>query len=222
MLSHLLSISVIACAIVKANFILESKLSMKHYVYGGAFNPPTIAHQQIIQELVNYARQQEHGAGLIVLPSGNRADKTIATPLKTRLDYLRALINDVDTTGVPVLVEDMELHREHQVQTYDTAQELAEKYPHEELVWVFGADSFNTMPEWKNGLWLIENLSILVIERQGYAVNLELLSNQEKIRISSISDTSSTELRERILSDSNYRDIVGNNVFKVLQEAQSS
>lgn len=188
---------------------------MKYYVYGGAFNPPTIAHQQITEKLVSHA--ENSSSGVILLPSGNRSDKTINTPLENRLELLEAMIVDVQSEMIPVFIETMELHRGYEVQTFDTVQEMKDKYPNDELVWVFGSDSFNTMPEWDHGKWMVENLSILIIERPGYKVDSLLYSHQEKIHLDSISDTSSTELRERISSGAEYRNIVGKNVYSVLQ-----
>lgn len=188
---------------------------MKYYVYGGAFNPPTIAHQQITEKLVSYAGGSS--SGVILLPSGNRSDKTISTPLETRLKLLQAMITDVNSGETPVSIETMELYRGYEVQTFDTVKEMKEKWVHDEFVWVFGSDSFNSMPNWDHGEWMVENLSILIIERPGYPVNPLLYSHQEKIYVDSISDTSSTELREKILSGSEYRHIVGKNVYSVLQ-----
>lgn len=193
---------------------------MKYYIYGGAFNPPTIAHQQITEQLIAYAGASD--SGVIILPSGNRSDKTISTPIDMRLGFLEAMIADANPEQVPVLIEPMELYRGYEVQTFDTAQEMNLLYPQDELVWVFGSDSFNSMPEWDHGTWLIENLSILIIERPGCAVDLSLYSEQEKISLDGISGTSSTGLRQRISTGEDYSGIVGSRVHHVLQSSSLS
>lgn len=187
---------------------------MKYYVYGGAFNPPTIAHQKIAEELVRCARPQN--AGVIILPSGNRSDKQIDTPLNIRLDYLKAMIADIGDRGVIVSIETMELYRGYEIQTSETAVEMSAKYPNDELVWVFGSDSFNTIPEWEGGAQLLEDLSMMIIERPGYPVNPALYSTQEKITLSSVSGTSSTEVRNRMVRGDDFRELVGANVHRVI------
>lgn len=191
---------------------------MKQYIYGGAFNPPTLAHQQITQHIVDYARKSN--SGVVLLPSGNRSDKTINTPLETRLEYLKAMIDDVEKGSTPIRIETTELYRPRQIQTYETAIELQLKSPKDRLVWVFGSDSFNSMPEWENGDWLIENLPMLIIERPGYEIDKNLYTNQEKIIIQKIASTSSTELREKITNGNDYKNIVGSNVHRLLSQSR--
>lgn len=187
---------------------------MKYYIYGGAFNPPTIAHQRIIEELTTYALTQN--AKVILLPSGNRTDKTIYTDTETRLSYLDALIQDVPRGREIISIDTMELNRGHETETYETVQEMNGQYSNDELVWVFGSDSFNSIMSWNQGGWLLENVQMLIIERDGYPVNPELFTNQEKIVVNGLVSTSSTELRGFISDGKDYRHIVGNNVFKVL------
>ena len=138
-------------------------------IYGGAFNPPTLAHIAILQACVEYARPR--GADVWVMLSGDRVDKVPDKPVATRLEYAEAMIADVEAEGVNVEVYTKELYRTVPVETFDTVLELNDDYPDREFTWVFGADSTETMPDWHEGEWLLENLSMLVLNRDGHQIN---------------------------------------------------
>ncbi len=181
-------------------------------IYGGAFNPPTLAHQEILQAAVNYARP--HGGEVWVMPSGNRLDKAIPATREQRLAYVAGMIEDTDTTGVPTSVYTAELDRSIAVETYDTVVELAHTYPEREFRWVFGADSTETMGEWQHGDWLLQNLAMLVVERAGSTIN-PLAMRAVALTIPHL-DLSSTELRRRMEQGEPFDDMVGQRVFSIL------
>ena len=181
-------------------------------IYGGAFNPPTVAHQVILQKCVDYA--QENGADVWLLPSGDRTDKKITVSRETRLAYLDAMIADLHNAGVKVEVLTTELDRAISVETYDTALELAEAYPERSFTWVFGADSTETMLEWKEGQWLLDNVDMLLIERPGSKVN-PAVKNWSPLYVPSM-DVSSTELRRRVAAGEAFEDMVSPSVYRLL------
>jgi nicotinate-nucleotide adenylyltransferase len=185
---------------------------MEAIIYGGAFNPPTSAHLRILQETVDYARRV--GAEVWVLPSGDRADKTIPTLRNVRLDYVNAMISDVDSSGVVVRVLENEIDREVAVETYDTIVELSDLFPEYDFTWVFGADSTATMSSWFNGDWMLENISILALSRPGAVIN-PAAKNLVLIDIPEM-DVSSTEVRRRMVDGDDFEPLVPPSVFKLL------
>lgn len=184
-------------------------------VYGGAFNPPTIAHQAILQECVKYA--EAHETEVWLLPSGERRDKHINATRETRLQYIDAMIADVDNpNSVPMKILTSELDRPVNVETYDTLTELNSLYPEYEFVWVFGADSTQTMLDWKEGQWLMDNVSMLLIERPGSVVN-PAVKNWEPLKVPSL-DVSSTQLRSLLAEGKDFRHMVTTSVHQLLMQ----
>ncbi len=181
-------------------------------IYGGAFNPPTRAHQAILQACVDYAEPRQ--AEVWLLPSASRTDKIIETDHSQRLAFCEALTQDVIRRTVLLNIETTELLRESPTETYDTVRELEAQYPHRRFTWVFGADSVATMPTWDHGDWLRENLSMLVINRPG-AVLPQLGVHAAELAVEAGS-FSSTELRRRLADDEGYDDLVGQHVYAVL------
>lgn len=181
-------------------------------IYGGAFNPPTRAHQAILQACVDYAEPNQ--ADVWLLPSASRADKVIETDRARRLALCNALTRDVVSRTVHLAVETTELDRLQLTETYDTVCELDARYPERSFTWVFGADSVATMASWDHGAWLQENLSMLVINRPGTKFP-ELGPRALQLTIEA-GDFSSTELRRRLEAGESYDALVGPEVYALL------
>lgn len=182
-------------------------------IYGGAFNPPTLAHELVAQSCVDYARERQ--AEFWVLPSGNRIDKSIAVDRETRLAYIGAMVMGLNAVGVKVEVPTLELDRRVPVETFDTVTELAARHPDYDMTWVFGADSTETMGSWKEGQWLLDHLPKLIIERPGSVVNP--LARQATLLTVRTPDVSSTEVRQRLAGQESVNDLVPATVAKLLQ-----
>lgn len=181
-------------------------------IYGGAFNPPTRAHQAIVQACVEYAEPKN--ADVWLLPSASRTDKQIEVAFERRIELCEALLADVMTRTVEVHVEPMELNRGVQTETYDTVRELEQLYPDRHFTWVFGADSVATMHTWDHGKWLQEELSMLVINRPG--VVMQQLGNHATHLAVDAGPFSSTALRQRIHDGDPFDDLVGESVYRLL------
>ena len=185
----------------------------KTIIYGGAFNPPTIAHEVILQACVDYAKKID--ADLWIMPSGNRLDKQIIARRDMRVRYVNAMINDARKKDKVIEIITLELDRLRAVKTCDTVKELVGTYPNRSFIWVFGADSVETMPSWKNGQWLLNNLDMIVIERKGSKIvkpakNIKILDVE-------VPNISSTELRRRLGTGEPIDNLVGKSVKRLLK-----
>lgn len=193
---------------------MKETLGRETIIYGGAFNPPTRAHQAILQACVDYA--EPRGADVWLLPSGERKDKEISETRDRRVELCEALIRDIMCRTVSVCLKTTELDRNKPSETYDTVCELNDLWPDRRFVWVFGADSVATMPEWHHGMWLQEQLDMLVVERPGYQVR-NLGPRAVRLSVDAI-ETSSTELRRRVREGVSYGDIVSPSVGALLAQ----
>ena len=184
---------------------MEKPKTIETIIYGGAFNPPTLAHIAILQACVDYARPR--GADVWVMPSGDRTDKSINESRERRLEMIEAMIADVDSEGVQTGILETELDRSVAVETFDTVLELSDGHTDREFTWVFGTDSTETMVDWHEGEWLLENISMLVTERPGYCVN-PMARHAVALTIPLL-NVSSTMARERLAAHESIEDISG-------------
>jgi len=185
-------------------------------IYGGAFHPPTIAHERILQATVDYAVNND--ADVWILPSGNRVDKAISATRERRLALVAAMILDIDARNVQIDIPTLELDREISVETYDTVQELKALHPNRMFRFVFGADSTQTMASWSNGEVLLRELPMLVVERANYAVN-PFAELAVSLSVEIPPNISSTLVRERMENGQSFDDLVGP---RVAEEVYSS
>lgn len=182
-------------------------------IYGGAFNPPTRAHQTILQACADRAGQS--GADVWLLPSGERRDKHIDVNRGRRLQLCAALCLDIVTTGETLLrVEEQELDRIKPTETIDTVRQLGESYPDRQFTWVFGSDSLQTMSQWEDGAWMLENLSMAIVERPGYPA-LQLGRRAVRLNVDPL-DVSSTQVRQRLAECRPIEDLVSRSVAELL------
>lgn len=185
-------------------------------IYGGAFNPPTLAHVAILNACAEYARTADTPARkeIWVMPSGDRSDKTIGVDTDTRLQYVEAMIADARTGKIPTASVTTELERSRDVETFDTVIELEAAHPDRSFTWVFGADSTETMAQWKEGEWLLENLRILAVEREGSRMN-PLAKRAVALTVPSLA-VSSTMVRQRMAGGQALDDLVSPHVLALL------
>lgn len=183
-------------------------------IYGGAFNPPTRAHQAILQACVDRAEQTN--TDVWILPSGNRTDKTIEVSRKDRIRMLDALIRDVVSRTVNIHIDTSELDKVEPTETFDTVLHFDKSYPDRQFIWVFGSDSVATMPDWYMGEWMVENISMLVVERPGVPIR-KLGRYAVRLPVETI-ETSSTEVRQKLAAQESIEDLVTPSVYTYLQQ----
>ena len=141
---------------------------MEIAIYGGTFDPPTLAHEAIMRACLAKAGVDE----LWIMPSGIRTDKLDMSSDTLRLGLLGLLI-DVEFSDLPVVLSDFEMKLPKPTETYKTVTVIEEAYPEYRFWYVFGADSIESMPDWHNGEWLRRNLNILAVPRAGYELPAE-------------------------------------------------
>ena len=183
-------------------------------IYGGAFNPPTLAHQAILNAAAEYAETQN--ADIWIMLSGDRQDKTITTARDRRIEYGQAMARGVLSETVVPEVMTMELDRTEMVETYDTVKQLEAEFPDRSFTFIFGADSTETMGEWQHGDKLLDKLKMLVVEREGSKVN-PLAKRAIAMTIHTM-NVSSTQVRQRIADNAPVDDLVTSQVAELIYQ----
>lgn len=137
------------------------QMSKSILIFGGGFNPPTIAHEAIIAACLELPQFDE----VWLMPSGDRLDKRMAADDIHRL-RLAEILKAERFGGDPRLkAVDFELKLPRPTETYQTSKALAAKHPDTAFWWVLGADAYLSMPEWNNGAELQRTLNLLVFDR---------------------------------------------------------
>lgn len=162
-------------------------------IYGGAFNPPTIAHL----EIGKFIRKKFPSKRLVYLPTNDYYNKDLLAPFENRIEMLNLLIKHLDEN---VSISDYEFNNDSYKGTYYTLKHFNHPY------FVIGADSLKTLSTWINGKLLIKENRFIVFPRDGFDVN-DIIESDENLKSNKdnfiiISDN---EFEKSDISSSEYR-----------------
>lgn len=182
-------------------------------VYGGAFNPPTIAHQRILQASIDWAEARDHPE-VWVLPSGENNKKKTGISRTKRLEYCRALIASVKPKKILLRTELLEIDDTRRTDKVETAETLMRQNPDAEFWWIYGADSIETIDLW-GGEWLKTNTNMLIALRDGSTLDT-IPERSEVMLVDTSGLLSSTAVRSMIARGENYLDAVPHEVASTI------
>jgi nicotinate-nucleotide adenylyltransferase len=131
-------------------------------VFGGAFNPPTIAHKEIYFHIKKYVDFDK----FIYLPVSNLYTKSSLIANVHRLNMLELMVSEMDNA----YVSDLEMVDSDFMGTYHSLVRLQEKY-NDEVAFVIGADNLNNIRNWKNAKSLLAEFKFIVISRDKIDIN---------------------------------------------------
>lgn len=133
-------------------------------LYGGAFNPPTIAHYQIIKFLI----EKYKGCNLTILPTNNNYKENESIDFHHRVEMLKLMIKDLPGN---IVISDYELKQDRFVGTYYTLQYFNHPY------FVIGADQLDSIETWIKYPDLIFENKFIVFPRNNIDINAIIANN---------------------------------------------
>lgn len=139
-------------------------------VFGGAFNPPTIAHKEIYFHIKKYVDFDK----FVYLPVSNLYTKSSLIANIHRINMLELMAEDMDN----VYVSDLETNDSDFLGTYHSLLRLQEKF-NDEVAFVIGADNLANIRKWKNADSLLAEFKFIVINRNKIDINTVLEKNKQ-------------------------------------------
>lgn len=127
-------------------------------MFGGAFDPPHLAHRALAQAALEQLELDE----LRVLPTGQAWHKTRSlTDAAHRVGMCRLAFEGMGR----VQLDDREIRRAGPSYTLDTLRELHAENPQAELYLVMGKDQADVLPTWRNWQEIVSLAIICVADR---------------------------------------------------------
>jgi nicotinate-nucleotide adenylyltransferase len=126
-------------------------------VFGGAFNPPTIAHKAIYSHITSQLNVEL----FIYLPVSNHYTKRSLESNFHRMQMLNVMTKSFDN----VIVSPMEFEDPEYFGTYQSLIRIQERYPKNEVVFVIGADNLYKLHKWINAEALLSEFRFIVLSR---------------------------------------------------------
>lgn len=184
-------------------------------IFGGGFNPPTSAHQQVVETCLEQYPNKE----LWIMPSADRHDKQFQVDHDNRLDMLEHMISEIPQAVGRVSISRLELDElEAPTKTHVTVEALGKKYPDHAFQYVFGRDAYESMPNWENGDYLQNNLPMIIIPR-GDMTTIRFGSNCRLLALGNVrTDLSSTLIRNRVEQGEPIRGLVCAGVARYIED----
>lgn len=133
---------------------------MKKKVFlGGAFNPPTIAHFSVAQQIIN---EIENIESIIFLPVNSNYKKA-ENPIENehRYNMLEMVCKDNSKFNVSRL----ELDYDRVLTTIETLRILKEQYPNNEIIFATGTDNMKELETWNNCQDILDEFKLIIFER---------------------------------------------------------
>lgn len=169
-------------------------------IFGGTFNPPTRAHLDIATEALYYLDAEK----VLFVPVSDLYKKDDVEISYHRVNMLNLAIGnfrrlEIDFTEVDAV---------KLTYTYETIEKIKSQYQDKELFLLIGADNLEDFKNWKNQRSIMENCSLLVVNRNNSSIDETIESNEiltefkDKVIEAPIEEIeiSSTEVRNRIAS----------------------
>ncbi len=184
-------------------------------VYGGTFNPPTIAHLKITKKLIKKFKPEK----LVLLPVGDNytwKDKFVS--FNNRKNMLDLIFND-DIYEI----SDIENSKEYKG-SYWALNKIKDTYK-KDVYFVIGADNFEQLDKWISYEKLLSEFKLIILTRKGYTIDSIIDSKYNKYQDNFIIvdvnyNISSTEFRsnpnlKHLLDEKVYQYIKENNLYEV-------
>ncbi|HEY8365367.1 MAG TPA: nicotinate (nicotinamide) nucleotide adenylyltransferase [Haloplasmataceae bacterium] len=138
-------------------------------LYGGSFNPPTVAHYEISAHLIS----KYHPKAFIFIPVGNNYNKDNLIPFYHRYEMLKIVAKKLPNAYVSDF-ENQEVYK-GTITTLDHFQAL---YKSEMIYYVIGADNLVTITTWINYERLLKDYHFIVLKRNNLDVKNFINQNE--------------------------------------------
>jgi len=175
-------------------------------VFGGAFNPPTIAHYEVAKHVLGLPEV----TCLLFVPVGDHYKKAGLVPAFHREQMLEIMISRLPNASVSKI----ETKAEHPLKTIETLEKIQNEYPRERIAFVMGADNLCGLTNWYKYEVLVKRFKMIIINRGELDVvnfikmnfafatdNFIVVHDFEKINISSSEYRADLTKDELLLAD---------------------
>lgn len=182
-------------------------------IYGGSFNPPTIAHVFMVKYIMNELKPEQ----FLVVPTYQPPHKNVSDiNVYEKFDMVKETFEEIPG----VKVTDIEYDLEGVSYTYKTLEVLSKKY--DDLYLLIGMDSFLSFPKWYKTEKILSYAKILVLKRGGYKFKSHELYEKNKDKFvfldNPVFELSSTFVREQIKKGNDVRFFVTDTTYEYINE----
>ncbi|MDD3793515.1 MAG: nicotinate-nicotinamide nucleotide adenylyltransferase [Candidatus Gracilibacteria bacterium] len=184
-------------------------------IYGGAFNPPTIGHFQVIKGVLEKGIVDK----IIFSPDGQRKDKDYKISFEKRTRILEIFFEELKQRGLNVDFEKYFLKNPGNTTTIQVEQYFSNKLGFQPYH-IFGVDTISTMPNriGNTDKYIENKLKKIFIKRKGFLVPENIDMQNYMMLDLEILEISSTTVREMIKNKMRVEHILTPKVKDYIEE----
>ena len=151
-------------------------------LFGGVFDPPTLAHMILACEIYN---NLEFIDEVWIIPFGDgRKDKTIRTSINHRINMLNRIKDDIIYSDLPIRICEIEKENGCFMPTIQLLDSLKSKYPSYFFYFAFGSNLIESFMKIDQFERIVKEYRFILISRPGYEIDKtpsQILNNSDII-----------------------------------------
>ena len=184
-------------------------------IFGGSFNPPTIAHINLAKQILDKMKNIEK---IIFVPVSTKYNKQGLAPDEDRLELLKTICQDHPNMEVSSL----ELNSPRQLYTIETLKIMQKQNPDKTIYFIVGTDNLKELETWHAANEILQQFKIIVLERDNDIMekiisnNLFLKQYREsfiKLNFNKIK-LSSSYIRQKVQMGEEIKELVPEKIYK--------
>jgi len=185
-------------------------------IFGGSFNPPTIAHIDLAKQILSNIKYIEK---IIFVPVSTKYNKSGLASDNGRFNMLEEVCKKLNN----IEVSSIELDSSRQLFTIETLDILKEQNMDKQICFIIGTDNLKQLETWHKADELLEKYKVIVLKRDNDDINeiireSAFLSKYKKsiINLENINpiNLSSSYIREKLEKGENISDLVPTEILE--------
>lgn len=190
-------------------------------LYGGSFDPIHLGHEEVIKSV----HKELNLNRIILVPN-------FQSPLKDKVFFTpsdRLLCIEQVLKRFPYLeISTYEINKETISYSYETVKLFIESYANSNIIFLIGADNWESRSKWKNFDFILRKSHVLIVGRPGVTIQqfneypYEPESFGEPGGITYFEgpmiDISSTQVKQKIIQDTNLSNVLHPDIISIVKK----
>ena len=177
--------------------------------FGGSFNPPTLAHFEIVKSALKEGNLDK----IVIVPMGDKYQKAGLIPFEDRYNMISKMFENEPK----VEISRMQANQQEVSYAIDSFEIIDKEYKNDERYFIMGLDNFSRIDTWKSNEKLVLNRKFIIFQRENYNVKNNFSETNVKF-INVKNSTSSSLVRQKIKDKEDIENLLSESVKEYIDQ----